>query len=68
LMMAFNMLVITALVGTRGLEQLTLQSIVQLNPGQGLMAGLAISAMAIILDRILRRVSDSVGHARQPGQ
>ncbi|MEO1198889.1 MAG: ABC transporter permease subunit [Pseudomonadota bacterium] len=64
LLMSFNMLVITALVGTRGLEQVTLQSIVRLNPGEGLVAGLAISVMAIVLSRMLTYASQHLtGHS-----
>lgn len=51
IMMAFGMLVITALIGSRGLEQETLVAIARLRPGSGLLAGLAIAAMAIVFDR-----------------
>lgn len=53
-MMAFAMLVVTALVGTRGLEETTLVAIAKVAPGDGLMAGLAIAGMAIVIDRYLR--------------
>lgn len=53
-MMAFSMLVVTALVGTRGLEETTLVSIAKVDPGNGLMAGLAIAGMAITCDRFLQ--------------
>lgn len=53
-MMAFGMLVITALVGTRGLEEATLVAIAKVAPGDGLLAGLAIAGMAIVLDRLLK--------------
>lgn len=68
LLMAFNMLVITALVGTRGLEQVTLESIVKLNPGQGLLAGLALSAMAIVFDRMLRRAGGTMRRQERLGR
>jgi len=53
-MMAFSMLIVTALVGTRGLEETTLVAIAKVDPGNGLMAGLAISGMAIVFDRYLQ--------------
>lgn len=57
IMFAFGMLVITALVGTRGLEETTLLAIAQVRAGEGLLAGLAISGMAIVSDRYLRAAS-----------
>ena len=45
LLMAFGMLVITALVGTRGLEQ------------EALIAGLGISALSILADRLITAAS-----------
>jgi len=57
-MMAFGMLVITALVGTRGLEQETLIAIGKVRPGEGIVAGLGIAFLAIIVDRLLRRASE----------
>lgn len=56
-MMAFGMLVITALVGTRGLEQETLIAIGKVKPGEGLIAGLAISFLSILSDRLLTGAS-----------
>ena len=53
-MMAFSMLVITALVGTRGLEHETLVAISKVKPGEGIIAGLGISFLSIIVDRLIR--------------
>ncbi len=52
-MMAFGMLVISALVGTRGLEQDTLLSLSKADPGRGIVAGAAMAALAMIIDRLL---------------
>jgi glycine betaine/proline transport system permease protein len=52
IMMAFGMLVITALVGTRGLEHDTLVAISKVRPGDGIVAGLGIAFLSILSDRI----------------
>lgn len=57
IMLAFGMLVITALVGTRGLEEITLVAIAKVRAGDGLLAGLAIAGMAIVFDRFIRAAS-----------
>ena len=57
IMFAFSMLVITALVGTRGLELVTYTAIAQVKPGEGIIAGLGIALMAIAIDRLLRTSS-----------
>lgn len=53
-MMAFGMLVITALIGTKGLESDTLISLSKADPGRGIIAGAAMAFLAIIIDRLLR--------------
>lgn len=62
IMMAFGMLVITALIGSRGLEQETLVAIARLRPGSGLLAGLAIAAMAIVLDRYVKAANRKLAY------
>jgi glycine betaine/proline transport system permease protein len=54
LLMCFAMLVITALVGTRGLEEITLNDLARIKLGEGLVAGLALSGLAIVLDRLVQ--------------
>jgi glycine betaine/proline transport system permease protein len=70
-MMAFGMLVITALVGTRGLEQETLIAISKVRPGEGIVAGLGIAFLSIILDRLIggasHRLRRRLGLSRSPG-
>ncbi|MCV6593759.1 MAG: ABC transporter permease subunit [Silicimonas sp.] len=62
IMLAFGMLVITALVGTRGLEEITLTAIAKVDAGTGLLAGLAIAGMAIVCDRYLRALTETVAY------
>lgn len=61
-MLAFGMLVITALVGTRGLEETTLVAIAKVDAGTGLLAGLAIAGMAIVCDRYSRALTGTVAY------
>lgn len=67
LLMAFGMLVITSLVGTRGLEQVTLVAVSKAKVGEGLVAGLGISFLSIIADRLIthgsRRLRQRLGQA-----
>ncbi len=53
ILMAFGMLVITSLVGTRGLEQETLIAVSKARVGEGLIAGLGISFLSITADRLI---------------
>ncbi|SEK62473.1 glycine betaine/proline transport system permease protein [Roseovarius nanhaiticus] len=57
IMFAFGMLVITSLVGTRGLEHDTLVAISKVQPGEGIVAGLGIAFLAIIADRLISQGS-----------
>jgi glycine betaine/proline transport system permease protein len=52
--MAFGMLVITALVGTRGLEANTLKALGKVDTGEGLVAGLCLVAITAVCDRLLK--------------
>jgi glycine betaine/proline transport system permease protein len=54
IMMAFSMLVIAALVGTRDLGQQVLAALNRSLVGQGVVAGLAVAAMALIADLLLK--------------
>jgi glycine betaine/proline transport system permease protein len=59
IMFALSMLVITALVGTRDLGQEVYIALTKANPGNGLVAGLAIAFIAIIADRLLSAAARS---------
>jgi glycine betaine/proline transport system permease protein len=52
--MAFGMLVITALVGTRGLEANTLKALGKVDTGEGLVAGFCLVAITAVCDRLLK--------------
>lgn len=52
IMMALSMVVIASMIGARGLGENVLAGIQTLNVGKGLEAGLAIVALAIVIDRI----------------
>jgi glycine betaine/proline transport system permease protein len=54
LMLGISMLVITALVGTRDLGQVTLIALSKVDPGSGIVAGICVAFIAIIADRLLR--------------
>lgn len=54
IMLSFGMLVIVALVGSQGLEATTLVAVGRVQPGEGLIAGLGIAALAIVVDRVAR--------------
>jgi glycine betaine/proline transport system permease protein len=53
IMLALSMLVITALVGTRDLGQEVYIALTKADTGRGIVAGLAIAAIAIVSDRLL---------------
>jgi glycine betaine/proline transport system permease protein len=53
ILLALSMLVITALVGTRDLGQEVYIALTKADVGAGIVAGLAIAAIAIIADRLI---------------
>jgi glycine betaine/proline transport system permease protein len=53
ILLALSMLVITALVGTRDLGQEVYIALTKADVGRGLVAGLAVAAIAIIADRLI---------------
>ena len=65
-MLGFSMLVITALVGTRGLEETTLVAVAKVRPGDGLVAGFGIAVLAIVVDRIIGAASKRAQARYQP--
>jgi glycine betaine/proline transport system permease protein len=58
-MMAFSMLVIAALVGTRDLGQQVLIALNQSLVGLGLVAGLSVAAMALVADVLLKAAAEN---------
>ncbi len=67
-MLGFSMLVITALVGSRGLEETTLVAVSKVRPGDGLVAGFGIAVLAIILDRLLGIAAQRAERRYAPSQ
>lgn len=57
-MMALGIVVLATLVGARGLGSPVLESLNQRRMGRGIAAGLAIVAIAVVLDRIWRSLAD----------
>ena len=53
-MMAFSMLIIAALVGTKDLGQQVLIALNQSLVGQGIVAGLCVACLALIADGLLK--------------
>lgn len=53
ILLALSMLVITALVGTKDLGQETYIALTKADTGRGLVAGFAVAAIAIIVDRLI---------------
>jgi glycine betaine/proline transport system permease protein len=66
-MMAFSMLVISALVGTRDLGQQVLVALNQSKVGEGIVAGLAVAALALIADGLLKAAADRLSDGRTEG-
>lgn len=56
IMLSLSMVVIAALVGAKGLGDPVVRALNQMKPGMGFEAGLSIVIIAILLDRILKRV------------
>jgi glycine betaine/proline transport system permease protein len=65
ILMALSMLVITAYAGTNDLGQDTLAGVAKRNFGMSVLAGLVISGIAIVTDRLIRakagRVAEGMG-------
>ena len=57
-MYGLAMLVIAALIGTKGLDQLTLESVTKSNFGTGVIAGGGMALIAMITDRIIQSWSN----------
>jgi len=53
IMLALSMLVITALVGTRDLGQEVYSALATADVGRGVVAGVAVAAIAIVADRLI---------------
>lgn len=65
IMMALSMLVIAALVGTKDLGQQVLIALNQSRVGQGIVAGLCVSALALIADALLKAWAARLAETRR---
>ncbi|MGI0117215.1 ABC transporter permease [Zooshikella sp. RANM57] len=65
-MMALAMVVIASMIGAKGLGQEVLMGINRLEVGRGLLAGLAIVALAILFDRITQAFGQRRQQQEQP--
>ena len=61
-MMALGIVVIASLVGAGGLGQEIMRTVKLLSPGRALLVGLAVVAVAVVLDRV------SLSFIKKPGQ
>jgi glycine betaine/proline transport system permease protein len=63
IMLSLNMVIIASMIGAGGLGADVLESLRRLNIGGGIEAGLAITALAVVLDRLGRAISERVARA-----
>lgn len=66
IMAALAMLSVAALVGSRGLGQEVYAALSAADPGRGLLSGLAIAALAIMLERLMRQAAQNYVSRRSP--
>ena len=67
IMLSLNMVIIASMIGAGGLGADVLESLRRLNIGGGIEAGLAITALAVVLDRLGQALAARAGGARVPG-
>ena len=63
IMYGIAMLVIAALIGTNGLEQIVFIGLTDGNMGKGLIAGLSMAIIAMIVDRMTKTISEKRSEA-----
>lgn len=66
IMLSLNMVIIASMIGAGGLGADVLESLRRLNIGGGIEAGLAITALAIVLDRLGQALAARAGPAARP--
>ena len=59
-MMALSMVVISSMIGSRGLGEQVLLGIQKLDVGQGFIAGVGIVLLAIIIDRLTQSIGQKL--------
>jgi len=60
-MMALAMVVIASMIGAGGLGETALVAVDRMAVGKGFEAGLAVAALAIVIDRLTRGMIDRSG-------
>ena len=68
ILMCLSMVVITPLIGAKGPGQDVLIALQYAAKGQGMLAGRAILACTMVIDRIVRRHYRGTAALRQPGR
>ena len=63
IMYGIAMLVIAALIGTNGLEQIVFIGLTDGNMGKGFVAGISMAIIAMIVDRITKTISEKRSEA-----
>ena len=63
IMLSLNMVIIASMIGAGGLGADVLESLRRLNIGGGIEAGLAITALAVVLDRLGQAMSERVARS-----
>lgn len=56
IMLSLSMVVISSMIGARGLGEIVLNGVTQMKPGKGFEGGIAVVILAIILDRLTQSV------------
>ncbi|PTE15375.1 ABC transporter permease [Pseudogemmobacter blasticus] len=64
IMLSLNMVIIASMIGAGGLGADVLESLRRLNIGGGIEAGLAITALAVVLDRLGQALATRAGGGR----
>jgi glycine betaine/proline transport system permease protein len=67
-LLALSMVVVAALIGSRGLGQPVVEGLTQLQIGKGFEGGLGIVILAIFLDRITQAVGEQAGGTADAGK
>ena len=67
-LLALSMVVVAALIGSRGLGAPVVEGLTQLQIGKGFEGGLGIVIVAIFLDRITQAVGEQAGSTAEAGQ
>lgn len=61
IMLSLSMVVISAMIGARGLGEIVLNGVTQMQIGKGFEGGIAVVILAIILDRLTQSVGKKAG-------